>query len=68
MRISFVSVTLKSTSPVNGTITDIKVIRGLPHGLTENAIDVAKRIRFKPAVKDGKPVSVRGSLEFAFNL
>jgi len=53
---------------VNGKITDIKVVRGLPHGLNENAIEATKKIRFKPAVKDGKPVSVRGQLEFTFIL
>ncbi len=53
---------------VNGTITDIKIIRGLPHGLNEKAIEATRRIRFKPAMKDGKPVSVRGTVEFTFNL
>ena len=53
---------------VNGSITDIRVIRGLPDGLTEKAIEAAKKIRFNPAVKNGAPVSVRGQLEFSFNL
>ena len=53
---------------VNGKITDIKVIRGLPYGLNEKAIEAVKKIRFKPAMKDGKPISVRGSIEFTFNL
>jgi TonB family protein len=53
---------------MNGSITDIKVIRGLPDGLTEKAIEAAKKIRFTPAMKDGAPVSVRGALEFTFNL
>jgi len=39
-----------------------------PDGLTEKAIEVAKKIRFNPAVKNGAPVSVRGQLEFSFNL
>src|SRR6266498_931672 len=51
-----------------GSITDIRVIRGLPDGLTEKAIEAAKKIRFNPAVKNGAPVSVRGQLEFSFNL
>ena len=51
-----------------GSLTDIRVLRGLPHGLTENAIEAAKKIRFKPAMKDGRPISVRGALEFDFNL
>ena len=51
-----------------GTIENIRVVRGLPDGLTEKAIEAAKRIRFQPAVKNGSPVSVRGNLEFTFNL
>jgi TonB family protein len=53
---------------VDGQIGEINVIHGLPHGLTEKAIEAAKKIRFNPAVKDGQPVSVRGSIEFSFNL
>jgi TonB family protein len=49
-------------------LRDIEVIQELPHGLTENAIEAAKSIRFEPAMKDGRPVSVRGRLEFSFNL
>jgi TonB family protein len=52
----------------DGKISDIKVIRGLPHGLTEKAIEAAQKIRFNPAVKDGQPVGVRGSLEYTFKL
>jgi len=52
----------------DGQITDINVIKGLPYGLTENAIAAANKIRFEPAIRDGRPVSVRGSLEFSFNL
>lgn len=44
------------------------VIHGLPYGLNEKAIEAVKKIRFKPAMKDGKPISVRGSIEFTFNL
>jgi TonB family protein len=53
---------------VNGAITHIMVVRGLPDGLSEKAIEAARKIRFQPAVKDGMPVSVRGNLEFTFNL
>src|SRR4030095_9498293 len=54
------TVVLQVVFNVNGKITDIKVKRGLPYGLTENAIEAAKKIRFKPAMKEGKPISVRG--------
>ncbi len=52
----------------DGRVTNIKVVRGLPDGLTEKAIEAAQRIRFNPATKNGAPVSVRGNLEFSFNL
>jgi hypothetical protein len=36
--------------------------------LLGNDNEAARRIGFTPAMRDGKPVSVIGSLEFAFNL
>jgi hypothetical protein len=42
--------------------------RGLPCGLTEAAIEAAKRIRFQPALRNGAPVSVRAQLEYNFAL
>lgn len=56
------------TYTADGRITDVKVVRGLPDGLTESAIEAAKKIRFQPAMKNGQPVSVRGQLEFNFTL
>jgi TonB family protein len=53
---------------VDGTISGVKVVRGLPYGLTESAIDAAGRVRFEPAMKNGQPVSVRGTLEFVFDM
>jgi TonB family protein len=61
------TVVLQVVFNVNGTISDVNVTRGLPDGLTEKAIEAARKIRFNPAVKAGTPVSVRGSLEFTFN-
>jgi TonB family protein len=52
----------------DGIIRDVKVIRGLPYGLMENAITAAKKIKFEPAYKNGEPVSVRTTMEFTFNL
>lgn len=62
------SVLVALTYTFDGRITDIKVVRGLPDGLTESAIEAAKKIRFQPAMKNGQPVSVRGQLEFNFTL
>jgi TonB family protein len=52
----------------DGRISDIRVVRGLPDGLTEKAIEAAVKIRFEPAIKDGQPVSVRLNLEFKFQM
>jgi TonB family protein len=52
----------------DGGIRVLRVVSGLPHGLTGQALKAAQRVQFKPAVKDGKPVDVRGDLEFSFDL
>ncbi len=62
------TVALNVVFTADGRITNIRVVRGLPYGLTERAIEAAQRIRFQPAVKAGVPVSVRGTIEFTFNL
>jgi TonB family protein len=51
----------------NREIQNIRVVRRLPDGLTRKAIEAARTIKFKPATKDGKPVSVQMPLEFTFN-
>jgi TonB family protein len=50
-----------------GHVENIRVIRGQPNGLTEKCIEAAKQIRFKPAMKDGQPVSMWMQLEYAFS-
>jgi TonB family protein len=46
----------------------VRVVRRLPYGLTENAIRAACEIKFKPAIKAGRPVSQWVTLEYAFRL
>lgn len=62
------TVVLQAVFNADGSITNIRVIRGLPHGLTDNAVEAARKLRFYPAKKDGQTVSVRGSIEYTFNL
>jgi len=50
------------------TVKHIEVIKGLPDGLTDKAIAVAEQIKFKPAKKDGKPVSVWVEVEYHFDI
>lgn len=64
----FGAVFLKVVFSANGQIENIQVIAGLPYGLTEQAIKAAKKIKFVPAMKDGKPVAVWMHLEYNFTL
>lgn len=52
----------------DGRIGAMRVVRGLPYGLTAMALIAAGNIKFTPALKDGQPVSVRGNIEFNFTL
>lgn len=51
-----------------GQTGNIRVARNLGLGLDENAIEAVKQWRFKPAMKDGKPVSVQVQMEVNFRL
>ena len=53
-----------------GAVTDVKVARSLDtnFGLDQQAVDAAKQWKFKPGMKDGKPVAVRVMLEMSFTL
>ena len=62
------TVVLKVVFASNGTVTNIRTVSGLPHGLTERAIAAARQIKFVPATKDGHPVSMWMQLEYNFNL
>lgn len=62
------AVVLQVVFEVGGVIRLIRVTRKLPDGLTQKAIEAAQKIRFNPATRNGAPVSVRGTLEFQFNL
>jgi TonB family protein len=62
------TVILRCVFAANGKVTNIRILSGLPDGLTDRAIKAAQKIRFKPATKDGKPVSMWMQLEYNFNL
>ncbi len=45
------NVILQLTIDKNGNVIDVKVLRGLPMGLTEVAVEEAKKQKFKPAYR-----------------
>ena len=60
------TVALRLTLHSTGKVSEVKVLRGLPDGLTGNAIDTACRVEFTPARKDGRAVSQYVTLAFNF--
>ena len=62
------TVIVKAVFACNGSVTDIRVLEALPHGLTDQAIAALKKLKFVPAVKNGKYVSMWMQLEYNFNL
>lgn len=62
------TVVLRCIFGANGKVFGFRVVSGLPDGLTERAIQAARKIRFVPATKDGRPVSMWVQLEYNFNL
>jgi TonB family protein len=51
-----------------GTVDDVHVMKGLPHGLDQAAVDAVKQWRFEPASIDGKVVPVIFNLTINFRL
>lgn len=52
----------------NGEIGFVIPKKTLPDGLTENAIEAAKKIIFEPAVKNGEPATVILVFAYGFNI
>jgi periplasmic protein TonB len=51
-----------------GNPTQIRVITSLGLGLDQKAIEAVQKWKFKPGMKDGKPVAVQASVEVNFRL
>ena len=62
------TVTLKALVDETGTVKRIIVVRGLPDGLNEKAIEAGYKTKFKPAMKDGKGVPYWILLQMTFTL
>ena len=52
----------------HGIPQDIHVVRALGLGLDEKAIEAVQRWRFRPGVRNGKPVRVKATIEVSFRL
>lgn len=61
-------VVLQVRFSADGAVHVIRVVRGLGHGLDEQAIRAAEQTRFKPATRDGKPVDFTTLFHVEFQL
>jgi protein TonB len=61
-------VILEAVVEANGTVSSLKVLRGLPFGLNDEATKAAKEWLFKPAMAEGKPVPIIVTLILEFRL
>ena len=50
----------------DGTVKYIFPMKPLQHGLTEAAMEAARKIKFEPAIRDGKPASQFATLSYEF--
>ncbi len=62
------TVTLRVTFLGSGQIGSISPVKGLPSGLTEQAIAAARRISFEPQKRDGVGVPVTRVIEYTFSI
>jgi TonB family protein len=61
-------VVLYAEVDTSGQALNVRVIRSLGYGLDERAIEAVTKWRFRPALKDGKPVQVGSTFEVFFML
>jgi tetratricopeptide (TPR) repeat protein len=62
------TIRLRAIFDVDGQVKYILPMNYLGGGLTNEAIRATQKIRFRPAIKDGKPVCVSMLVEFSFEL
>ena len=60
------TVSLSCVVETDGTVRDVTVVTSLDPALDEQAILAARKWRFQPGTKDGKPVRVRVTIELTF--
>jgi TonB family protein len=52
----------------NGEIGNITPVKELPFGLTEQAIEAAKKIKFEPMIRNGQTTSVTKQVQYSFTI
>jgi TonB family protein len=61
-------VLLEVVLEASGSLHVVRVVRGLGHGLDDNAVRAAEQIHFKPAMRDGQPTDSTVVLHIIFQM
>jgi TonB family protein len=62
------NVRVRALVGADGSVKQVRVVAGLPDGLNEEVVQAVKKVRFKPAIKNGQPVAYWVPLDVEFNL
>ena len=62
------SVVMRVLVGADGIVKDVRIVRGLPDGLNEEAVKSMYGTRFKPATRNGQPIDFWITSEATFNL
>lgn len=62
------TVLLKVKFLANGKVGKIRILEGLPNGLSKRAVEAAKKIKFLPEQKGGKSVTVTRKIIYNFTI
>lgn len=59
---------VQATIDESGNVTDARILKGLPMGLDQQALEAVREWKFEPATLDGEPVAVYYNLTINFTL
>jgi len=62
------TVVLYAVVDTDGIVRQVRIVRSLGLGLDEKALEAVKQWKFRPGMKDGRPVPVAASIEVTFRL
>lgn len=51
-----------------GQVMQMRIVKGLPYGLNESAMEAVRNWKFRPATLNGEPVTVKVTIEVMFQL
>jgi TonB family protein len=60
------TVELEAVFREDGTVGDVEVVKWAGFGLDESAVATVKKLRFKPAERDGKKLTLQGLVRYNF--